>query len=275
MWYIYFPDLENVKNLPFYTYTLGLHVWQWPVERKEGYPYAQFLYSEHGSGVLETEGKTIEIPERSIIFLPKNVPHEYHANDRKVWDVRWFAPAGDGVDSLLEQWGFDRAMVYPVQNLSSLDDIHNRIHVAFQMNTPESIYFSAGYAYEFLFEFYHQYARKEDRVSALYRKRLSPVIEYIEHNLQGPITQQELCRIAGVSPQHLCRMFRDCFQVRPMEYVRRIRIHYACDLLQSTERSIESIAYEVGFNNVNYFCKMFKNMLHMTPGNYRLTSRNK
>ena len=32
MWYIYFPDLENVKNLPFYTYTLGLHVWQWPVD---------------------------------------------------------------------------------------------------------------------------------------------------------------------------------------------------------------------------------------------------
>lgn len=273
MWYIYFPDLENVKNLPFYTYTLGLHVWQWPVARPEGYPYAQFLYSEHGTGILETEGKRIEIPEKSIIFLPKNLPHEYHSVASDVWDIRWFTPAGYAVDDLLQQWNFTHAMVFPVTDLPALDDIHNKIHIAFQMNTPDSIYFSSAYTYEFLFEFYKQFSQKSDSTSSLYRKRLSPVIEYIEHNLSDSITQSDLCNIANISPQHLCRMFQECFHTRPMEYVRLTRIHYACDLLRSTDRSIDDIAYEVGFNNTNYFCKVFKNILHMTPGNYRLINR--
>ncbi len=272
MWFIYYPDLEDVKNFPFYTISIGLHIWQYPTERKEGYEYPQFLYSNHGRGILETEGKTIEIPENSIIFLPANVPHKYEAIT-DIWDVRWFVPWGSGVPSLLEQFHFTKCKVFPIASLSSLDEIHNKIHMAFQINTKDSLFFSASYTYEFIFEFYKQYLQCTNTTSVQYRKRLTPLIDYIEHHYSENLTQKNLCSQIEVSPQHLCRMFQQCLGTRPMEYLAKIRINHACDLLSKTQKSVETISYDVGFNNLNYFCKTFKKYTSMTPGQYRIASR--
>ena len=71
MSFICFPDLSSVQDLPFYTVSVGLHYWQYPTERPDGYAYPQFLYSSQGQGILTTEGYTIEIPPRSIIYSTK------------------------------------------------------------------------------------------------------------------------------------------------------------------------------------------------------------
>lgn len=272
MWYMYYPDLKPVNNLPFYTVSIGLHVWQWPVSRNEGYPYPQFLYSEHGHGILDIYGEKMALPEHSAFFLPANVPHSYYPQTDR-WDVRWFVPAGSGVTDLLHTFGFDKAIVYPLQNVTALDDIHNKIHMTFQLNTPESIFYSASYTYEYLFEFYKQYQQQSLPASVPYRKRLLPVLEYIEHHYAEPLTQKTLCQIAGVSSQHLCRMFQYSLNRRPMEYLAHCRIQAACNLLIHTDKNIEEISYEVGFNNTNYFCKIFKKQTQMTPGNYRVSHR--
>lgn len=272
MWFIYYPELEQVKDLPFYTVSIGLHIRQYTTERPDGYVYPQFLYSNHGRGRLRTEGKTIDIPEKSIIFLPAGTPHSYEALT-DVWDVRWFVPSGSGVDALLTRFGFTKCKVFPIASLSSLEEIHNKIHMAFQINTKESLFFSASYTYEFLFEFYKQYRQCTNTTAVQYRRRLTPLIDYIEHNAAEPLTQQMLCEQIGVSPQHLCRMFQQCLGTRPMEYLAKTRIRHACDLLIQTQKTVEEISYEVGFHNVNYFCKTFKKHTKMTPGNYRNTHR--
>lgn len=271
MWFIYYPDLENVKNLPFYTLSIGLHRCQYATDRPLGYEYPQFLYSSQGRGILTTEGKTMEIPPKSIVFLPAHVPHSYHALT-DIWDVRWFVPNGYETEKLLNRFGFQNACIFPITSFSSLEEIHNKIHMSFQINTAESLFFSASYTYEFLFEFYKQYTNSSVTTSLQYRKRLTPLVDYIEQNLAKPISQQQLCDEIHVSPQHLCRMFKECFGTRPMEYLARTRIQHASELLISTPCSIEQISYDVGFNNVNYFCKTFKKYTKMTPGQYRQTN---
>lgn len=271
MWFICYPDLSTVKQLPFYTVSVGLHVRQYPTDRPNGYAYPQFLYSNCGQGILRTEGKTITIPENSIIYLPPNTPHFYEPLT-EVWNVRWFVPAGKGVLPLLQSFGFTQCKIFSIASLGALEEIHNKIHMAFQINTPESILFSASYTYEFLFEFYKQLTQQTNTTSYQYRKRLTPVIDYIEHHLSEPITQKTLCEQIDVSPQHLCRMFQQCLHTRPMEYLCKTRIRHACDLLGSTQKSIEEISFAVGFNNLNYFCKTFKKYTAMTPGHYRKLS---
>lgn len=268
MWFIYYPDIAPLKGLPFYTVSVGMHIWQYPTDRPEGYEYPQFLYSSRGQGILTTEGQTLTIPEHSVIFLPAHVPHKYEAVT-DIWDVRWFVPAGAGAYSLLDSFGFSHFIHYPIMSLSSLDEILNKIHMAFQINTPDSIFFSAGYTYEFIFELYRQYRQCTNTTASQYRRRLTPLIEYIEQHSSEPITQKMMCEKINVSPQHLCRMFSQCFSTRPMEYLARTRIRHACDLLIGSSHSIEEISYRSGFNNVNYFCKTFKKYTSMTPGQYR------
>ena len=177
MSFICFPDLSSVQDLPFYTVSVGLHYWQYPTERPDGYAYPQFLYSSQGQGILTTEGYTIEIPPRSIIYLPPNSPHSYHAIT-DIWDVRWFVPSGFEALKLLQQLGFQKAAVFPITDLRSLEELHNKIHMAFQRNTKDSLFFSASYTYEFIFEFYRQYKQIHAIPALPYRKRLTPLRLY-------------------------------------------------------------------------------------------------
>ncbi len=212
-------------------------------------------------------------PEHSIVFLPADVPHYYEAITEDIWDVRWFVPYGDGTLALLKEFGFDRCRIFPITNLGALDEIHNKIHMAFQINTKESIFFSASYTYEFIFEFYRQYKEHSSPKSAQYRRRLTPLIEYIEHHFASEITQPMLCEQLHVSPQHLCRMFRECLNTRPMAYVTQVRLRHACELLAHSSLTISEISERVGFHNLNYFRKEFKRYTGSTPTSYRNTSR--
>lgn len=54
-----------------------------------------------------------------------------------------------------------------------------------------------------------------------------------------------------------------------MQYIIRRRIGEAQNLLISTDRSITDIALSCGYNNSNYFQSVFKNLVGMTPGQYR------
>ncbi len=112
-------------------------------------------------------------------------------------------------------------------------------------------------------------------VSSPYRKRLTPVVNYIEQHFSENISQQTLCKVINVSPQQLCRMFKECFETRPIEFLAQKRIKTACDMLCHTDKKIELIAYDTGFNNFNYFCREFKKIIKMTPSEYRNSFKEK
>ncbi len=57
----------------------------------------------------------------------------------------------------------------------------------------------------------------------------------------------------------------------PIQYLAKIRVHHAMELLQQKELSMEEIARKVGYTNGNYFSKVFKNIIGVTPSNYRNT----
>ena len=67
----------------------------------------------------------------------------------------------------------------------------------------------------------------------------------------------------------LCRNFQACFNLSPMEYLSKIRIDHAKELLLTTYKPVTDIAFECGFNDSNYFSKTFRNSVGCTPKNYR------
>lgn len=271
--YFYFPDSKYTQDLPFYIHSMGLHYRQDHVKRPEGFEYNQFLYCSEGSGEMVVAGKKILLPANSIIFIPAGLKHEYYPTS-SVWDIRWLAPAGSGVKSLLNKLGFTKLMIFPIVNISILDEILGKMHLALQIrNNKGTEIQAASYVYQFILEFYRQYCEQGKKEKYIYRKRLAPVLEYVKKNLQEKITQGMMCEIANVTPQHLCRMFHACLDMRPMEYLARVRINQAMERLVYTEDSIEQIACYVGIPNVANFRKVFRKFVKVSPREYRLTHR--
>ena len=99
--------------------------------------------------------------------------------------------------------------------------------------------------------------------------QLQPVIDYINTNYKRDITLTELSDLIGLSPQYLCRLFKECLNLRPFEYLARRRIQQAKILLLEEKRNINEIAAEVGYNDCSYFCAVFKKHEMLSPAEFR------
>ena len=98
---------------------------------------------------------------------------------------------------------------------------------------------------------------------------LADVLQYIEKNYSGQIKLGDMAQTAGITEQHLCRLFKKNFQMRPMEYLAKVRIQHAKEMLVYSEKNISEIARAAGFPDNSYFSALFKKYEGTTPGEYR------
>ena len=95
------------------------------------------------------------------------------------------------------------------------------------------------------------------------------MLAYIHKNYMNPIRTDELAKMAGVSKRQLDRRFIRLFNANPNEYLQRVRINAARELLETSDRTITDIAQACGFYDHSHFTKTFKGVMSCTPFTYR------
>lgn len=103
--------------------------------------------------------------------------------------------------------------------------------------------------------------------------RVGKVVAVMENEYMKPWKLDDLVTIAHMSRGNLIRVFRNATGQTPIEYLIRIRIQYGMELLRSSDYSITEIAMRIGFNDSNYFSRVFKAALGSTPREFRTRSR--
>ena len=87
-------------------------------------------------------------------------------------------------------------------------------------------------------------------------------------------TVQKLCREAGISHPQLHRKLKARTGLSPVQFIRSIRLGHARKLLLGNPSlSIADIAYDSGFSDPDYFCKVFRQELGCTPSQFRERKR--
>ncbi len=99
--------------------------------------------------------------------------------------------------------------------------------------------------------------------------RMASVISYIETNYAETIELRELQEIAHLSASALLKNFREATGLSPIEYLLRVRISRAIEMLRDESASITDAAMAVGFSDSNYFARQFRRIMQMTPSDYR------
>jgi len=99
---------------------------------------------------------------------------------------------------------------------------------------------------------------------------INKALAFIRENLTRPFAEADLAAIAGQSTSAFSRAFRQHTGMSLVQYVKRLRINLACQILMSDEQaSITSICYEVGYNNLSNFNRQFLAEKGMTPSRFR------
>ena len=107
------------------------------------------------------------------------------------------------------------------------------------------------------------------QVSQAIYGEMGSIIHFIKDNLERQITVGELAEKACLSVSAFERSFKKRFKMPPLQYVKRLRLNLACELLMTTEKSISQIALECGFCDHSYLTKVFRSRVGMSPRSYR------
>jgi transcriptional regulator of acetoin/glycerol metabolism/AraC-like DNA-binding protein len=99
------------------------------------------------------------------------------------------------------------------------------------------------------------------------------VREYVDAHLGASMDLAMLAGIAGVSIHHFARGFKQSAGVTPHHYLVQKRVERARDLLAQTDLPMSEIAYAVGFSDQSHLARHFRQMLGVTPGQFRWAQR--
>lgn len=112
----------------------------------------------------------------------------------------------------------------------------------------------------------YEQAKNPDSKSLL---RIAEAIIHIEQNYTQPLGLEELAEIAEMPKRSFLRDFRNAMGTSPISYLIQFRIRRAAELLRGTDRGITQIAFDVGFEDSNYFTRQFKKQQGVSPREYR------
>lgn len=99
-------------------------------------------------------------------------------------------------------------------------------------------------------------------------------LDYIDEHIEETLSVEMLANRSGWSHEHFTRSFMQYLGRTPRETIIQRRIERACQLLLYEEWSIKEVAYRVGFNDENYFSRLFKNVKGITASAYRRKHNN-
>lgn len=103
--------------------------------------------------------------------------------------------------------------------------------------------------------------------------QVNDVVEFITSNYAEPFSMAEVAERFGMSESRFSRYFRRSTGNTFTDFVNRVRVNKACQLLLESEKYISTICYEVGFNNVANFNRRFSEFRGMTPSEFRKTGK--
>ena len=100
-------------------------------------------------------------------------------------------------------------------------------------------------------------------------ERIRRVDEFLMQNYQSSITVSDAAAVAHMNTSAFCRYFKKQTQTTFSRYLTELRISFACKLLISGDYPISRVCFESGFNSLSYFNRRFREIVKLTPRQYR------
>jgi two-component system response regulator YesN len=93
-------------------------------------------------------------------------------------------------------------------------------------------------------------------------------VMFIHHNYRNDFSLSDVADFVGVSSSYISRLFKEEFRMGFAEYLNYVRVENAKQYIENGEHKLKEVVSNVGFNNYNYFFKVFKEVVGMTPLEY-------
>lgn len=242
--------------------------YDWDGRKRGQTPFTVLQHTIGGAGNLRYENRTYRLRpgETLLLLVPHN--HRYWLEEGGRWEFFWISMNGE------EALRIHRAILAvtgPVLKLQP-ETIEHLADCSLRLITGgETPGRASAIAYEAAMALYDDVFGSHPVLSEEYR-RMQHVIDHILANLEKPLPVEELARVSGLSRAHFSRVFAASEGMPPAEFVLQKRLQRAVKLLTKTaDLPVKEVAIMSGFDDPNYFAKVFRRVFGASPTEFRTT----
>lgn len=193
-------------------------------------------------------GNKKETKERTEEFLEFIIQREYEIEDIRRAILRLMSQMMDTAGEINQK---------AYETLRS-EDCMNRILTAYTRTEVEGILFEMGNA-----------ICEREKKEGISNYTINRTVEYIRIHYKEGITLEETAEALGITPEYLSMLFKREMGMNFSVFLKEFRISHAKRLLKGTDMKIYEVAEACGYNNSNYFTKVFKEVTGISPADYR------
>ncbi|MFD2804691.1 AraC family transcriptional regulator [Litchfieldia salsa] len=244
-------------------------VYEWNGLKRSENGRVIFQYTLGGKGAIRIGENTYSLKKGEAFLVQLPSDHEYYLpDDSSHWEFVYMTVYGQEAlhyfHTLTENYGHILELSIDSRPIKHIFHLLDRI----QTIGIQHSYDASAYAYSFLMECM-QYFQHDQNEGEKLPVSIAKAVNFIEQHYQEDLTLSSIVDISGLSKYHFARLFHKTVHDTPIKYLTKIRVNHSLDLLQKKELSIEEVARSVGYTNANYFTKVFKGVLDVTPSEYR------
>lgn len=248
--------------------------------------FSELVVVMDGSAVHTVECENYPIKKGDVFVVDKYTHHQYtQANNFKICNIM-FKPDFffNNLNFLRQNTGFQALFVlepYYTQNhkFNSRLCLHPDDYSAVTLLISEIIREQTEKKESWQTLIYAKFIQLCTLLSRLYLSydtgqndnifKLASAIAYIEKNFCSEISISGLAKLSGYSTRQLNRLFNSAFSKTPRVYINDLKLQKSRQLLKNTNMTMGEIALNCGFPDQNYFSRLFKKHIGMTPSQYR------
>ncbi len=266
---------------------------EWIREYGDGIDYLHFHnlleigICRFGTGELILDKRSERFGPDMISVIPHNYPHTTNSDPgtNGYWEYLFLDPA----PLLREYFGENEIMRRRFLELLSRDAIfgptvqyHSLAAIAElileEMKAKHAFYIEKvrGLLLSLLFEI-ARITKDEDEPDVQLRTGVGQIqnaLKYVDQHFAEPIRIEQLANECHISETHFRRLFSEYIDMTPIEYVNMIRVLRACDMLRTSNDSMSTVALNCGFSTVSTFDRNFKQILGVTPYQWKKDPKN-
>ena len=156
---------------------------------------------------------------------------------------------------------------------NSFGDLFNKIYQEFTYRENGYLDLIRAYVVELIIKIFRKMSA--DSHSESFNRQTQIVdttLDYLRQNYHKHLSLDDLAAQVFLSKDYFARLFRETTGMPISALLQQIRIDEACKQLVGTDTKIDDIAIDCGFNDIQYFYRIFKKVTGMTPRQYRLAN---
>jgi len=223
------------------------------------------IYSLGGDMVGSIGGEQVRIKSGQAICISPGTEYIFKTlSPLDEWThYYWIHFTGSDVENTLARSRIETNKIYDILPCSDLYFHYERLFEEFRAR-PVDFEYAAALPLRDILLLLGRSRKDFDK-----ERRLDKSIRYIHTHIRYDLSVEKLAAMEYLGVSRYRELFRSTMGSSPSDYITRLRITRAKDLLGQTSMSISEISEGAGYENRNYFQNTFKRITGMTPGEYR------